>query len=100
MKETEISVFVDESGTFDPDTESSRYYLICLVLHDQQESITREIAVLEDSFAAIGMERGHCVHAGPLIRRELAYATMKREDRRRIMARMMAFVRLSLSGAD
>ena len=93
MKETEISVFVDESGTFDPDTESSRYYLICLVLHDQQESITREIAVLEDSFAAIGMERGHCVHAGPLIRRELAYATMKREDRRRIMARMMAFVR-------
>ena len=27
----EISVFVDESGTFDPDVEASRFYLICMV---------------------------------------------------------------------
>ena len=26
----EISVFVDESGTFDPDAEASRFYLVCM----------------------------------------------------------------------
>ena len=93
MSETDISVFVDESGTFDSDKDSSRFYLICLVLHDQRESIARDVVALEDSLAAIGLEREHCIHAGPLIRRELGYANMNRDDRRRIMARMMAFVR-------
>ena len=93
MSETDISVFVDESGTFDSDDVSSRYYLICLVLHDQREAISGHVAALEDAFAAIGMDRTHCVHAGPIIRRELEYAGMSRDDRRRIMARMMAFVR-------
>ena len=93
MNETDISVFVDESGTFDSGGESSRYYLICLVLHDQRESIEGHVAALEDAFAAIGMDRAHCVHAGPLVRRELEYASMNRDDRRRIMSRMMAFVR-------
>ena len=93
MSETDISVFVDESGTFDSDKDSSRFYLICLVLHDQRESIASEVVALEDSLAAIGLEREHCIHAGPLIRRELGYANMNRDDRRRIMSRMMAFVR-------
>jgi hypothetical protein len=35
MSDKDISVFVDESGRFAPDSNSSRYYLICLVLHDQ-----------------------------------------------------------------
>ena len=30
----EISVFVDESGSFEPDEESSRYYIVCFVFHD------------------------------------------------------------------
>ena len=93
MNETDISVFVDESGTFDSDEDSSRFYLICLVIHDQRESIARDVAALEDSLLAIGLGRDHCIHAGPLIRRELGYADMTRDDRRRIMARMMAFVR-------
>lgn len=93
MSETDISVFVDESGTFDSDKDSSRFYLICLVLHDQRESIASEVVALEDSLAAIGLELEHCIHAGPLIRRELGCANMNRDDRRRIMARMMAFVR-------
>ena len=74
MKETDISVFVDESGSFDSDDESSRFYLICLVVHDQREAIEGEVAALEDSLALLGLERGHCIHAGPLIRREGEYA--------------------------
>ena len=38
-KVKEISVFVDESGTFDPDVEASRFYLVCMVFHDQVKSI-------------------------------------------------------------
>ena len=93
MNETDISVFVDESGTFDSDAQSSRYYLICLVLHDQQNPIVDHVAALEDAFATIGIDRDHCVHAGPLVRRELEYAGMNRDERRRIMANMMAFFR-------
>ena len=44
MKETDISVFVDESGSFDSDDESSRFYLICLVVHDQREAIEGEVS--------------------------------------------------------
>ena len=93
MTENDISVFVDESGSFDSDAGSSRYYLVCLVLHDQSDDISEEVARLGDSIEAIGLERGHCIHAGPLIRREREYALMQREVRRRILGRMMSFVR-------
>ena len=66
MRETDISVFVDESGSFDSDDESSRFYLICLVIHDQRETIADGVAALEDALAALGLEREHCVHAGRL----------------------------------
>lgn len=93
MSETNISVFVDESGSFDSTSDSSRYYLICLVLHDQSNDIGSAIADLEDSLEALGVGRKHCVHAGPLVRREREYANMLREDRRRIFGRMMSFIR-------
>ena len=93
MREKDISVFVDESGSFAPDGNSSRYYLICLVLHDQTADISEAVSTLEDSLDAMGLGRDHCIHAGPLIRREKEYANMRREERRRIFARMMSFIR-------
>ena len=52
-KTKEISVFVDESGSYDPDETSSLYYMVCLVFHDQDSDISREILKLEEAFAAI-----------------------------------------------
>ena len=49
MSDKDISVFVDESGSFAPDSNSSRYYLICLVLHDQAADISGAVSILEDS---------------------------------------------------
>ena len=89
----EISVFVDESGSFEPDEESSRYYLICLLMHDQSHDLSEWIGNLERSFVASGLDAGHCVHVGPLIRREGEYLSMLREERQLIFRRMMAFVR-------
>ena len=93
MSEKDISVFVDESGSFAPDADSSRYYLICLVLHDQSADISEAVSSLEDSLETMGLGRDHCIHAGPLVRREKEYANMRREDRRRVFARMMSFIR-------
>ena len=53
-KTKEISVFVDESGSYDPDETSSLYYMVCLVFHDQDSDISGEILKLEDAIAATG----------------------------------------------
>ena len=92
-KSKEISVFVDESGSFEPDAASSRFYMVCMVFHDQSKSISDSIARLDGMLANMGLEPNHCVHAGPLIRREKEYAQMSREERRRIFDRMIAFLR-------
>ena len=89
----EISVFVDESGSFEPDESSSRFYLICFVLHDQSVDISPLVASLESDFSARSLGAGHCVHTGPLIRKEGQYAQMFREERQAIFRKMMAFVR-------
>lgn len=59
----EISVFVDESGSFVPLNEDSAtpYYLLCMVFHDQDKDLSAEISRLEDSFQCMGLGRGHCV---------------------------------------
>jgi len=91
----EISVFVDESGSFAPEASdpASRYYILCLVAHDQGVNISSDIEKLEASLQAMGLDREHCVHAGPLIRREAEYSQMSREERRGIFQRMLAFAR-------
>ena len=38
-KVKEISVFVDESGSFDPAVEASQFHLVCMAFHDQSSSI-------------------------------------------------------------
>ena len=69
----EISVFVDES--IDADLHSP-YYLLCMVFHDQSDDIAPEVRELESTFAQMGFQPDHTVHAGPFIRREDEYANM------------------------
>ena len=92
---SEVSVFVDESGSFDSQRSPSRYYLVTLVFHDQSKSVENEIVDLENALERLGLPRDHCVHAGPLVRREQAYSNMTREERRRVFSAMMALKRRS-----
>ena len=90
----EIIVFVDESGSFAP-LEADPvwpYYLLCMVFHNQEDDISAEVERLSDTLQAIGLNRGHAIHAGPLIRREDEYASMPREQRIGIFRRMMVFL--------
>ena len=87
-----LSVFVDESGSFDSSVIPSRFYIVTCLFHDQRKSIDELIAELESSFAALDLP-GVCVHAGPLIRREDEYRKMDIVLRRKLFGRMIAFTR-------
>ena len=66
----EISVFVDESGSFDPLASSSQFYIICLLFHDQSQSLSEIVDSLNSELKGIGLDANQAIHAGPLIRWE------------------------------
>jgi len=90
----EISVFVDESGSFAPDGVDicAPYYLLCMVFHDQSSDIALELSHLSDALVRMGLPREHAIHAGPLIRREEDYVQMSRQERIGIFRRLMIFM--------
>lgn len=63
-----------------------------MVFHDQRISISEDVKQLDGALKLMGLD-GHCVHAGPLVRREEDYRYMDMGQRRRILSRMMSFVR-------
>ncbi len=79
----EISIFVDESGSFSPAGADlhSPYYILCMVFHDQSDDISSELAQLREAFGRTGIDPDHTIHAGPMIRREDEYRAMPREMR-------------------
>lgn len=66
----ELSIFIDESGDFGEYSHLAPYYIVTLVLHDQSSDITGQLQLLEESLSEIGYSK-HCIHAGPIIRREM-----------------------------
>ena len=88
----ELSVFVDESGDFGEYSSHSPYYIITMVFHNQDYPIEQQVSNLDHIYNNMGLE-GHCVHVGPLIRREEDYKYMDIKERRYILNKMMAFIR-------
>ena len=88
----ELSVFVDESGSFDSSLEPSRFYIVTLLCHDQAENIKPFVNELESQLGYLGYP-DTCIHAGPLLRREEDFRTVEIETRRKLFGRMLAFVR-------
>ena len=89
----EISVFVDESGSFDPLSSSSQFYIVCMVFHDQAKSIVDSINGFNAALKSLGLDTEQAVHAGPLIRWEEPYRQLRRQERRIIFGKMLAFLR-------
>ena len=88
----ELSIFVDESGDFGDYAEHSSYYIISLVMHNQANSIQKEIQDLEHRLSTLGYPM-HCMHAGPIIRNEQEYRKDTLENRQKLLKALMAFVR-------
>lgn len=91
MKENILSVFVDESGDFGKlDTKHPNYY-VALVLHEQNNDITKNVNQLNTLLENWGYVN-HYIHVGPLIRRESPYTTEEREQRRSIFNALYHFI--------
>ena len=88
----ELSIFIDESGDFGEYDYRSPYYIISMVFHDQKITLHDSLKKIEYALSEVGLPN-HCVHAGPIIRQEAEYRYMEMEERRKILKRLMAFLR-------
>ncbi len=92
MAEKVLSVFIDESGDFGPYDFHAPFYLVAMVLHNQDVDISKNIDDLENHLTNIGYKQ-HAIHTGPLIRRESVYANDLMEERKRLFNALFNFAR-------
>lgn len=93
-QERTLSVFVDESGTFRYPDPASRYYIVALVLHDQSFDVAPFVRDLDAATARLGLDPAvFASHAGPLIRKEKAFAPFRREWRAKVFKLLFDFAR-------
>ncbi len=88
----ELSIFIDESGDFGAYSSHSPYYIITLVMHAQNINIDSDVNHFEFELSMLGFPK-HCIHTGPIIRQEEEYRHLDMITRRRILNKMVAFVK-------
>ena len=86
----ELSIFVDESGDFGEYSAHSPYYVITLVLHDQEINISNAIKTLDNELEKLKVQ-DFCIHTEPLIRKEESYSNMDANERRTILTKLFYF---------
>ena len=88
-----LSVFIDESGDFGEYDPKAPYYMVAMVLHDQQVDISTEINNLNRQVSDLGFPP-HAIHVGPIIRMEQIYQQYNDpENRRRLLNALYHFTR-------
>ena len=87
-----LSCFVDETGDFGAYDSRCPYYMVSVVLHNQNDSIEKQISGLEQYLTNLGYPH-HALHAGPLIRREADYNDMLMEERKKFFNLLFNFAR-------
>ena len=87
-----LSCFVDETGDFGEYDAHCPYYMVSVVLHDQNDSIEAQLNGMEQYLSNLGYPH-HAIHAGPLVRRESDYQNLQMEDRKRIFNLLFNFAR-------
>lgn len=83
----ELSVFIDESGDLG---ETSRYYLVSFVFHDQANDITQNISKYEASLRERDL-RIVPMHVGPLINGNDKYRDLDKTTRARMLSTFRVF---------
>ena len=92
MQEKTLSVFVDESGDFGAYNFRSPFYIVTMLLHNQQIDITEDIKGLENRLNYLSYKQ-NAIHTGPLIRRESDYLMDSMEYRKLLFKLLFNFVR-------
>lgn len=86
-----LSIFVDESGDFGEYQPHSPYYIVTMVIHEQDRDISSNIERLNSALRYYDLQND-AIHTGPLIRREEIYVNMSPNERRRIFSLLYQFV--------
>lgn len=92
MSEKILSIFIDESGDFGPYEAHAPYYLVSMVLHNQNTDISKNIKIFDSHLLSLGYQN-HAIHTGPLIRRESVYSNDLIEERKRLFNALFNFAR-------
>lgn len=87
-------MFIDESGDFGPYEAHSPYYIICLLMHDQDKDISNQIYHLRRHVLEMGFDENHAIHSAPLIRRKKDYEHLDMPKRRKLFRYLLTFMRL------
>ena len=88
----ELSIFVDESGDFGEYNYMSPYYIVTLILHEQEKSIFEEVQKLDLCLDNYNIAQD-AIHTAPLIRREDIYKTLSKDERLKIFDTFFHFTR-------
>ncbi|MBO4241871.1 MAG: DUF3800 domain-containing protein [Clostridiales bacterium] len=88
----QLSVFIDESGDFSFGKESSDYYLITLVFHDQDDDLNHLIIKLDEKIKKVSSNI-NVIHTGPIIRQKDEYSSLTIDDRRDLIFSFYHFIR-------
>ena len=88
----ELSIFIDESGDFGEYNHHSPYYIISLVMHNQNDEINSLVIKLDNKLEQIGKDK-KWVHIGPIVRHEEDYKYMNIIERRKILNTFTSFVK-------
>ena len=86
-----LSIFVDESGDFGEFQAHSPYYIVTMVIHEQDKDISENIKRLDSALQLYNLQND-AIHTAPLIRREEIYVNMSPNERRRIFSFLYQFV--------
>ncbi len=86
-----LSIFVDESGDFGDFQAHSPYYIVTMVIHEQDKDISENIKRLDSALRFYNLQND-AIHTAPLIRREEIYVNMSPNERRRIFSFLYQFV--------
>jgi hypothetical protein len=87
----ELSVFADESGD---SSNQSKYYLLTLVFHDQDDDIAKNITRHVQAIKDAGLPEIP-FHMSPLLNGRREYENIELDVRKQLMARFFTFVKLA-----
>lgn len=82
VMEKVLSIFVDESGDTGYRGDTSTYYLVSFVFHNQQDDISSQLDKVKNELP---------FHAGPIIRKEKPYDKMDVRDRAKLLRKILVW---------
>lgn len=86
---SELSIFIDESGS---DGLRDKYYLVTLVVHEQDDSLLENIGLYEQSLSARNLP-DIPFHASPLLNGHADYTHLSLAERKKLLSSFRVFVR-------